>query len=134
MIATLVVTLGNTAETLVQVASRIMSHQGQTHAFCLDWDEDVEKANDRLVERLREVDQGQGVLVLTDIIGGTPYNMCLPHAKPDRVEIITGVNLPMVVKAMSLSEKMLLSEAAQVVCHQARQTIVVAPKRKDDAA
>jgi len=73
-------------------------------------------------------------LVLTDIIGGTPHNICLPHAKHNHVEIVSGVNLSMVVKAMSLPREMNLSEASQLVCHQARQAIVVVPKRKDDAA
>lgn len=134
MIATLVVTLGNTAETLVQAASRIMSKEVPVSVYCLDWDEAVDQAKSSLADRIKAVDQGQGVLVLTDIIGGTPHNISLPYAKPGHVEIISGVNLPMVVKAMSLPEKMTLSEAAQAVCRQTRQTIVVSPNRKDDAA
>jgi PTS system mannose-specific IIA component len=70
------------------------------------------EARKRIEQALKRLDGGAGVLILTDMFGGTPTNMSLPFLEPDRVEVLTGVNLPMVLKAQSAREEMPLGELA----------------------
>ncbi len=72
-------------------------------ALSLAWSESPEAASRRLEQALRTADQGRGVVVLTDMFGGTPSNLALAFLEPGRVEIVSGVNLPMVLKARELA-------------------------------
>ena len=103
MIPVLVLTHGNLASELLQAAQTIdPSLTGQTAAMSLPWDVDSDEASRSLKKQLRELDQGEGALVLTDMFGGTATNLALPFLEPEKVEIVTGVNLPMLIKLSSL--------------------------------
>ena len=103
MIPVLVLTHGDLATELLQAAQTIdPTIAEQTSAMPLPWDVDSDEASRTLKKRLRELDQGEGTLVLTDMFGGTATNLALPLLEPDRVEVVTGVNLPMLVKLGSL--------------------------------
>ena len=103
MISVLVLTHGELARELLDAACMIDSHLSErSSALSLPWDIDSDEASRQLKRALRELDQGEGVLILTDMFGGTATNLALPFLDADRVEVITGTNLPMLVKLASL--------------------------------
>jgi PTS system mannose-specific IIA component len=103
MIPVLVLTHGDLANSILESARQIDPHLAEhTDAVTLPWEIDTDAATVDLRDRLRAMDSGDGVLVLTDMFGGTATNLALPFLEPDRIEIVTGVNLPMMVKLGSL--------------------------------
>jgi PTS system mannose-specific IIA component len=103
MIPVLVLTHGDLANALLESARKIDPHLvDDTATVTLPWDVDTDRATDELTACLQEMDSGAGVVVLTDMFGGTATNLALPFLEPDRIEIVTGVNLPMLVKLGSL--------------------------------
>jgi len=106
MIPVLVLTHGDLAVSLLDAARIIDPHLDQdTAAMALPWNVDSDQATQSLRDRLNEIDQGEGVLILTDMFGGTATNLALPFLVPNRIEIVTGVNLPMLVKLGSLRDQ-----------------------------
>jgi PTS system mannose-specific IIA component len=128
MIPVLVLTHGNLASELLQAAQTIdPSLTGQAAAMSLPWDVDSDEASRSLKKQLRELDQGEGTLVLTDMFGGTATNLALPYLEPEKVEIVTGVNLPMLVKLGSLQGRsMSLEELAIGLTAAGQKSIRVA--------
>ncbi len=103
MIPVLVLTHGGLAEELLDAARTIDPHFGEeAAALAIPWEVDSDDATNTLRQQLHELDHGHGILILTDMFGGTATNLALPFLVPDRVEIVTGVNLPMLVKLGSL--------------------------------
>ena len=122
MIAALVLTHGNLARELLDAARMIDSQiEDGSAALALPWDEDSDVSSAKLKKQLRELDNGDGVIILTDMFGGTASNLAMPFLAPGKVEVVTGVNLPMLIKLASLRSHDLslydlavrLSEAAQ---------------------
>ena len=115
MIPVLILTHGDLATELLQAARTIdPTLDDGTSAISLPWDVDSDEASKNLKKKLRELDQGEGALVLTDMFGGTATNLALPLLEPDKVEVVTGVNLPMLVKLGSLQGRaMSLHELAE---------------------
>ena len=96
-------------------------------ALSLAWDEAPESASARLQKAIVSCDRGRGVVLLTDMFGGTPSNLALAFLQKGRVEIVTGVNLPMVVKARALArEGRDPSEMARTLVEKGRRAIVAA--------
>ena len=96
-------------------------------ALSLAWDEAPESASKRLEKAIAAADHGTGVVLLTDMFGGTPSNLAIAFLEPGRVEIVSGVNLPMVVKARSLArEGKTPREIAQALVSKGRRSIVAA--------
>jgi len=128
MIPVLVLTHGQLAEELLRAAQTIdPSLVEQTAAMSLPWDVDSDEASRALKQQLRELDQGEGALVLTDMFGGTATNLALPLLEPEKVEIVTGVNLPMLVKLGSLhGQVMTLRELAAGLTSAGQKSIRVA--------
>jgi len=128
MIPVLVLTHGDLAVALLDAARTIDPHLDQeTGALALPWDVGADDAGTLLKQRLRELDQGDGVLILTDMFGGTATNLALPFLVPNRVEIVTGVNLPMLVKLASIRDQDLsLSEVADRLTAAGQKSIRVA--------
>lgn len=98
MIGALIVTHGGLAEEFLRAARTIEPGLRKVRALVIDWNADPTTATARVGEAIREMDEGEGVVVLTDMFGGTPSNVSLPFLEEGRVEIVSGVNLPMVVK------------------------------------
>lgn len=135
MLGLLVVTHGRLAEELVTSARTIVRDVDGLEAVSIDWNDDVEEARRRIEEARLRVDSGQGVLLLTDMFGGTPTNLALSIMEPGKLEIVTGVNLPMLIKFANLREELSLLETAQAIAQEARQAIQVASQllqKKDD--
>ena len=110
MIHVIVLTHGNLASELLHAAQTIDPNLVETSAMSLPWDVDSDEASRSLKKQLRELDKGEGTLVLTDMFGGTATNLALPFLDPEKVEIVTGVNLPMLVKLGSLQGRSLSLE------------------------
>jgi len=128
MIPVLVLTHGNLASELLHAAQTIdPSLEGQAAAMSLPWDVDSDEASQSLKKQLRELDQGEGTLVLTDMFGGTATNLALPYLEREKVEIVTGVNLPMLMKLGSLQGRSLsLDELAAGLTAAGQKSIRVA--------
>src|SRR5205085_10697483 len=96
-------------------------------AVALDWSETGEAAREKIRRGIEETDAGEGVVRLTDLFGGTPTNLALPVLRKDNVEIVTGVNLPMVLKCASLQRSgRPLTEIAHVAKDRGQRSIYVA--------
>jgi PTS system mannose-specific IIA component len=102
VVGALVVTHGNLARELVSAAKKIVGEAGQLQAVAIDWDDDVNTARETIHQALKGVDEGGGVLIFTDMFGGTPTNISLTFLEPGRVEVVTGINLPMLIKFLNL--------------------------------
>lgn len=126
MVGVLVVTHGNLARELVLAARRIVGEVKELQAVAIDWDDDVALAGKTIGQAIREMDRGQGVLILTDMFGGTPTNISLSFLKEGKVEIITGVNLPMLIKFCNLRERGSLAAVAAAIKEQGQKSITIA--------
>lgn len=98
MIGRLILTHGGLARELLAAAKVISGQLASFEALSLDWSDPFEEARAKVGTALERLDQGQGVLILTDIYGGTPCNIAMTFYQPGKFEVVTGVNLPMVVK------------------------------------
>lgn len=126
MVGALVVTHGNLALELVNAAKKIVGEAPRLKAVVIDWDADVSLARTTIEESLRTVEAGQGVLIFTDMFGGTPTNISLTFLDPGRVEIVTGINLPMLIKFLNLRADENLAGVVEQICVKGRQSIQVA--------
>ncbi len=126
MVSLLVVTHGRLAEELVAATTRIVGDVPGLAALTIGWDDDAATARGRIEEAIRAADRGQGVIVLTDMFGGTPTNLCLSFLERGRVEIVTGVNLPMLIKYTNLRDPVALEELATKLSDQGRRSIQTA--------
>ena len=104
MIGALIVTHGNLANELLNAARKIESTDIVIEAVPLEWTDSVDEAREKIRVALDRVGTAGGVIIFTDMFGGTPSNISLSFLEKDRVEIITGVNLPMVVKFATLQQ------------------------------
>jgi PTS system mannose-specific IIA component len=118
-----IVTHGQVAGELVAAAETIVGVQSHITAVSIGWHDDVELAKDEIARAIKKVSQGAGVLLLTDMFGGTPTNISAMFIKPDEVEIVTGVNLSMVIKLASQNRELTLDEMAKQVEEQGKQAI-----------
>ena len=123
MIGIVVVTHGALAGELVNAARTIVGDIPRIAAVSIGWTDDVSAAREAIARALEDVG-GEQSLILTDMFGGTPTNVSLPFLSP-QVEIVTGVNLPMLIKVTSLRDGS-LAEVARLVCAQGKDAIYVA--------
>jgi mannose PTS system EIIA component len=98
MIGTLILTHGGAAKELLAAAQKIAGSLPSFAALCLDWNEPIEELKAEVGRAIERLDQGQGVLILTDMFGSTPCNVASSYLEEGRVEILSGVNLPMVMR------------------------------------
>jgi PTS system mannose-specific IIA component len=104
LIGALIVTHGNLANELLNAARKIESTDVVIEAVPLEWTDSVDEAREKIRGALDRIGTDGGVIIFTDMFGGTPSNISLSFLEKDRVEIITGVNLPMVVKFATLQQ------------------------------
>lgn len=128
MISVLVLTHGDLATSLITAAKEIDPELADaTEALALPWDVESEEGSKMLRRALKRLDAGDGVIVLTDMFGGTATNLALPYMDSDKVEVVTGVNLPMLVKLGSLRRQTLaLRDFADGLCAAGQKSIRVA--------
>jgi len=126
MIGILLVTHGRLAEELRAAALTIQPGLERIVAVALEWSETGEDASGKIRRGLELADEGEGAVILTDMFGGTPTNLTLPFLRKDRIEIVTGVNLPMLIKAASIKDGASLTEVARTLREHGRNAIWVA--------
>jgi PTS system mannose-specific IIA component len=136
MIGVVVVTHGQLATELVNAAEMIVGDLAHFTAVSIGWHDDVNDAREDIAQAIERVRGEQGVLVLTDMFGGTPANLGLTFLEKDRVEVITGVNLPMLIKLAGIGAPADLLTVAREMREHARDAIWVASDllRGDKAA
>ncbi len=118
-----IVSHGQVANELLAAAETVVGDLSNIMAVSIGWHDDVEMAKDEISRAIKQVSDGSGVLVLTDMFGGTPTNISAMYFKEGEVEIVTGVNLPMVIKLASNRSDKTLSEMAKEVEEQGKQSI-----------
>ena len=126
MIGVVVVTHGQLATELVNAAEMIVGDLPQFTAVSIGWHEDVNDAREDIVQAIERVQADAGVLILTDMFGGTPSNLGITFLQADKVEVITGVNLPMLIKLASLKAPNGLLAVAREMRDDGRNAIWVA--------
>jgi PTS system mannose-specific IIA component len=128
VVGVVVVTHGQLAAELLNAAETIVGELPRFAAVSIGWHEDTVDAREEIahaVAKVRQGEPGQGVLIVTDMFGGTPSNLAMTFLGAD-VEVITGVNLPMLIKLASLQEKASLLEVAREMREHGRNAIWVA--------
>ena len=126
MIAALIVTHGNLAYELLHAARKIEPNDGVMEAVPLEWTDTVDQAREKIRLALERVGTDT-VIIFTDMFGGTPSNISLSFLEKDRVEIVTGVNLPMIVKFASMQHDATdVTALAHVICEKGSKAIRVA--------
>jgi mannose PTS system EIIA component len=118
-----IVSHGQVANELVAAAEAVVGDLSHITAVSIGWHDDVEMAQDEIRRAIDNVSSGNGVLLLTDMFGGTPTNIAAMFLKENEVEIVTGVNLPMVIKLASNTREMTLHELAKEVEDQGKEAI-----------
>lgn len=127
MIGALIVTHGNLAHELLNAARQIEADVAGIEAVPLDWNDSVDEARDKIQAALGRIGAERPVIIFTDMFGGTPSNISLSFLESGRVEIVTGVNLPMVVKfAMLKTEAKDLAALAHIISEKGSKAIRVA--------
>lgn len=126
MIGVLIVTHRELAEALISVCDLIMGRQEGMAAVSLDPSESPETSMGQIKSGLSQVNNGDGVIILTDMLGGTPSNLSLSFLQEGKVEVVTGVNLPMLMKLAHLRETKNLREVASALRQSGQQGITVA--------
>ena len=121
-----VITHGQLATELVNAAEMIVGDLPRFTAVSIGWHDDVNDARDEIAQAIERVDGDAGVLVLTDMFGGTPSNLGMTFLETERIEVITGVNLPMLIKLASLRRSSDLLAVAQEMRDHGRSAIWVA--------
>ena len=126
MIGLVVVTHGRLAEELVSATEHVVGPLDNLTSVSIGPDDDMEQRRDEIRSAAALVDQGHGVVILTDMFGGTPSNLAISLLAKGRVEVLAGVNLPMLVKLASLREVDSLEMAAAKARDAGRKYISVA--------
>jgi len=125
-VAGVIVSHGQLASELLAAAEMIIGPISHIVAVSIGWHDDVEAARDEVQRAITRVSKGAGVLLLTDMFGGTPTNIASMFLEDGAVEVLTGVNLPMVIKLASATAEESLAEIAPKIRDQGRQGIYLA--------
>ena len=129
-----IISHGRLANELLAAAEQVVGELSHIRSVSIGWHDNVEAAQDEIQRAIGEVSTENGVLLLTDMFGGTPTNIAAMFIEEGEVEVVTGVNLPMVIKLASQNEEVSLSELALDVETQGKQSIykagdLLAPKK-----
>ncbi|MBN1636411.1 MAG: PTS sugar transporter subunit IIA [Deltaproteobacteria bacterium] len=126
MVGIVIVAHGRLAQALVETSEMIVGHVEQFKACSFCQGNDVEKLRKFLKTSIKEVNNGDGVIILTDMFGGTPSNISLSFLEDGEVEVITGVNLPMVITSLTKREGKNIRELSQILKDHGCSNIYIA--------
>lgn len=126
MIGIVIVTHGRLAEEFVKVAVDIVGQAKGVVPVCIERGDDMEEVRKEIEKGIKTVDEGDGVVLFTDMFGGTPSNLGLSFLDEGRTEVIGGVNLPMVIKASMSRENKTLKELASFIKEYGQKSISLA--------
>jgi PTS system mannose-specific IIA component len=128
MIGMVLVTHGRLAEELVAALEHVVGLQPNIISICIGPDDNMEQRRSEIMESSIKADEGDGVVVLTDMFGGTPSNLAISIMEKANVEIIAGVNLPMLIKLASVRKTEPLDKAIESAQNSGRKYINIASK------
>jgi len=126
MIGGIIISHGKLAEEILNALTIILGEAPNIEAISIGWYDDVEDSKKKISQSLKRINQKNGVVIFTDMFGGTPSNLSFSFLKDNQVEIITGVNLPMLIKFVSLQRSNNLREVAKKVIEQGKKNIHLA--------
>jgi PTS system mannose-specific IIA component len=127
MIGIVLLTQGNLAREFIAALDHVVGPQQYMSAVCIGADDDMERRRAEILESAKACDTGDGVIVLTDMFGGTPSNLAISIMEQAGVEVLAGVNLPMLVKLASLRGRP-IAEAVRMAQEAGRKYITVASR------
>ena len=113
MIGLVLVTHGKLALEFISAMQHVVGKQENVEAVCIGPEDDMELRRKEILDKIGSVDKGQGVIVLTDMFGGTPSNLAISLIDKKKIEVIAGVNLPMLIKLAALRKERNLKEAVE---------------------
>lgn len=134
MIGLVVVTHGRLADELVAAAEHVVGAQDNLLAFCIGAEDDLEQRRREIREAVEAVDTGDGVIIITDMFGGTPANIAISLLKRDEVEVLAGANLPMLITLTETRRTAGLEEAAEAGLLAGRRYITLASRALNGGA
>lgn len=126
MIGLVLVTHGRLAEALIAATEHVVGAQHNARTVCIGPDDDMEQRRNEIRVAIDDVEDGNGVILLTDMFGGTPSNLAISFMEKANIEVIAGVNLPMLIKLASVREDETLAEAVASAQEAGRKYINVA--------
>ncbi len=128
MIGLVLVTHGRLAEEFVAALEHVVGPQERIAAICIGPDDDMEQRRQDILTAVQTVDGGDGVVLLTDMFGGTPSNLAISIMEKAPVEVIAGLNLPMLIKLASIRDDATIDEAVEAAREAAVKYINIASK------
>src|SRR5271157_1089785 len=126
MIGIVVVAHFNLAREMVAATELIVGKQDQFEYVDIFPDEEVDKIKKKLTEALKNADSGEGAIILTDMFGGTPSNISLSFLEEGKIEVVSGVNLPMLIKLVTYRTGKALAELTEFISNYGKKNIYVA--------
>jgi PTS system mannose-specific IIA component len=126
MIGMVLVTHGDLGKELLLATEHVCGEQKQARAISIGPDDDIEQRRSEILQSVVEVDRGSGVVVLTDMFGGTPSNLALSIMDKSNIEVLAGANLPMLIKLASVRTDSSLQEAVAEAQEAGKKYITVA--------
>ena len=126
MIGIVVVSHGNIGCEMVAATKRILPELAHMCAVPVESNDPPESIRQQIASGIKSVDRGDGVLILTDMFGGTPSNICLSFLDPSKVEVVSGFNLPMLIKLANLKQDAVFQETVEFIQHYGQRNIVIA--------
>ncbi|MDA0997088.1 MAG: PTS sugar transporter subunit IIA [Proteobacteria bacterium] len=133
MIGLVLVTHGQLATEMISALEHVVGAQEMIAAVCIGPDDDMEQRRGEILKKVADVDVGAGVVVLTDMFGGTPSNLAISIMDKAHVEVIAGVNLPMLIKLASIRAEAELGQAARDAQEAGRKYINIASQLLDQS-
>ncbi|MGB3470940.1 MAG: PTS sugar transporter subunit IIA [Erythrobacter sp.] len=132
MIGLILVTHGRLADQFVQAMEHVVGAQSAVATVCIDANDDMEQRRTEIADAIEAVDGGKGVIILTDLFGGTPSNLAISLLDAGKVEVIAGINLPMLIRLAGARKKMSVTEAVEAAQEAGRNYITVASELLGD--
>ena len=126
MIGIVVVSHGKLARELVAATEHVVGEQDRFRSISIEVEDDIEARRDQIRETAKSCDNGKGVFILTDMFGGTPSNLAMSVMNTGNVEVLSGVNLPMLIKLAEVRGDLSLKDAAKVAAEAGRKYINIA--------
>jgi len=132
MIGLVIVTHGRLAEDFHKVLEHIVGKQENVVPICIEPDDNMEARREDIVAAIDKVNKGKGVIVITDMFGGTPSNLAISIMNQRQIEVLAGVNVPMLVKLAGLRDKASMADAVEQAKEAGRKYINVASQLLSD--
>lgn len=123
MIGVVVVSHGKLARELVRAAEHVVGSQDAFRAISIEAEDDIDERREQIRETVRACETGSGVIILTDMFGGTPSNLAFANLAAGKVDVIGGVNLPMLIHLAQIRSELSLAEAVQAACEAGQRYI-----------